>query len=284
MKKIFILCSGLILAPSMGWADVCSGGYTSLPSGAQLQATVGSSNGCKNYSTLYYQYNETVNGTTTNLAHKYIQCSTCNDGYFQVSKSGKVGTCTYTYSQCTQCTAGTYKSGTSCPSCAKGTYSTTVNASSCTTCPPLSGAYADSDLTTAVNVANGYVTTAGTGSESINECYIIYAARYYDNSGTFSFGGTCAYDGTVVKDVCADITYACLDMMGTQYNMIPGTKENTSSGAACWCNANGKNFYYTTMGSSTSASPSSCEASCYSACSYTIANTTSVRESLGCDE
>ena len=43
MRKIFILCSGLILAPSMGWADVCSGGHTSLPSGAQLQTTMGSS-------------------------------------------------------------------------------------------------------------------------------------------------------------------------------------------------------------------------------------------------
>ena len=281
MKKIFILCSGLILAPSMGWADVCSGGYTSLPSGAQLQATVGSSNGCKNYSTLYYQYNETVNGTTTNLAHKYIQCSTCNDGYFQVSKSGKVGTCTYTYSQCTQCTAGTYKSGTSCPSCAKGTYSTTVNASSCTTCPPLSGAYADSDLTTAVNVANGYVTTDGTGSTSINDCYIKYAS-YYDTSGTFTFGGTCAYDGTVTTDPCADYTYVCTD--STTPSPTTALDSNPSSGAACWAQANGKRAYYTTMGASASASSSSCETGCQNAISSAMKSTgSSLRVALGCD-
>ena len=281
MKKIFILCSGLILAPSIGWAYTCST-ETSVPTGATYNGSFGSSNGCSSSSTYYQVWSETVSGTKTTLYAKYITCSGCKSGYTQQTTDKTLQDCSYSYSSCHRCEPGTYKTSSgSCISCSVGTYSDSANASSCTTCPSLSGAYGDYARSKAVNVANGYVTTDGTGSTSINDCYIKYAS-YYDTSGTFTFGGTCAYDGTVTTDPCADYTYVCTD--STTPSPTTALDSNPSSGAACWAQANGKRAYYTTMGASASASSSSCETGCQNAISSAMKSTgSSLRVALGCD-
>ena len=96
MKKIFILCSGLILAPSIGWAYTCST-ETSVPTGANHNGSYGSSNGCSSSSTLYNVWSETVSGTTTTLYVKYIDCSGCNSGYTQQTTNKTHQDCSYTY-------------------------------------------------------------------------------------------------------------------------------------------------------------------------------------------
>ena len=280
MKKIFILCSGLILAPSMGWAYTCSS--ETEPKGS-YNGSYGSSNGCSTSNTYYQVWSETVSGTTTTLYAKYITCSGCQSGYTQQTTTKTLRDCSFTYKSCHRCEPGTYKTSSgSCISCSVGTYSTTANASSCTTCPALSGAYGDSARSKAVNVANGYVTTARTGSKSINDCYIKYASYYYDTSGTFKFGGTCAYDGTVTADPCADYTYVCTNSITP--SPTTALASNPSSGAACWAQANGKRAYFTTMGSNATASSSSCESSCANAISSAMKTTGSgLRVDLGCD-
>ena len=280
MKKIFILCSGLILAPSMGWAYTCST-ELSLPANATNNGNYGSSNGCSSSSTYYQVWSETVSGTTTTLYAKYITCSGCNSGYTQKTTNKTLQDCSYSYSSCHRCEPGTYKTSSgSCIKCSVGTYSDSANASSCTTCPSLSGAYGDSARSKAVNVANGYVTTDGTGSKSINDCYIKYAS-YYDTSGTFTFGGTCAYDGTVVADKCSvsSISGACLSSGGTTGVVIDGEKTNDMTGTHCWCNMNGKTKYASSLGTTAAQCAAACTAS--SAC-YGLTQA-SGRTEFGCD-
>lgn len=282
MKKIFILCSGLILAPSIGSAT-CTVDLTSVPSG---YLTTGGPNFDLSYCSgteTYYACNSELG--TSGVCYSYKKCTGCKSGYTKTTQSSSISGCgTITTNRCydPNCYAGTYKNTSgSCISCSVGTYSDSTNASSCTTCPALSGAYGDSARSKAVNVANGYVTTAGTGSKSINDCYIKYAS-YYDTSGTFKFGGTCAYDGTVTIDPCADYTYVCTN--STTPSPTTALASNPSSGAACWAQANGKRAYFTTMGASASASSSSCESSCKSAISSAMGSIGSaLRVALGCD-
>ena len=233
MKKIFILCSGLILSPSMGFATCTN--TTTVPSGYLTTSGPVYTTNCSSIKEGYVCDSELG---TSGVCYPYHLCNACASGYSSATKTITVGCMDLTYLHCydPNCYAGTYKNSSgACTSCSVGTYSDSTNASSCTTCPALSGAYGDSARSKAVNVANGYVTTAGTGSKSINDCYIINASYYYDTSGTFSFGGTCAYDGTVVADKCpaSSISGACLSSGGTTGVVVDGEKTNDMTGAHC---------------------------------------------------
>ncbi|MBR2011678.1 MAG: hypothetical protein IKA08_00200 [Alphaproteobacteria bacterium] len=223
---------------------------------------------------------------TSGVCYAYTICTGCKSGYTKTTQSKNIDGCgNITTNRCydPNCYAGTYKNSSgACISCSVGTYSNSTNASSCTTCPSLSGAYGDSARSKAVNVANGYVTTAGTGSTSINDCYIKNASYYYDTSGTFSFGGTCAYDGTVVVDKCpaSSISGACLSSGGTTGVVIDGEKTNDMTGAHCWCNMNGKTRYYGAVGNGTAAA---CANICTASAACYGLTQASTRTEFGCD-
>ncbi len=296
MRKIFILCSGIILAPSLGWAGTHGNACTSAFPNAYCSAWAEDTTSVNNKICTCTSCTSTARPNQTSMSgskNGYTLYSGCSCQSCSCSKnpdtSKRYGSCSCSggvadYSTCTvlTCKAGTYKSGTSCVNCAVGTYSTTTNATSCTTCPALDGAYGDYSRTKAVNVANGYVTTASTGSDSINDCYIKYA-NYYDTSGTFTFGGTCAYDGTVVVDKCpaSSITGACLSTAGTVGEVISGEKTNALTGIHCWCNMNGKTVYIGQVG--TTSNLASCNNTCTASAACYSLTQASYRTKFGCD-
>ena len=94
---------------------------------------------------------------------------------------------------------------------------------------------------------------------------------YNDTSGQHILSSYCTHSG----DLCAEVSYKCSTTTGTG-NAV-GTPADTA-GSGCWCYANGKYVYITTMGSA-----SGCASSCPNACVGTVAGNATMRENLGCD-
>jgi len=257
--------------------------YTSTkPSSGSLGATVGSSTGCSAKTTKYV----TQNTSGTNTYFGYIDCTACNSGYFLTDSQLNTTTsyCPMTYRGCTQCSAGTYKSGTQCISCSAGTYSDTVNASSCTTCPSATDIWVDSSHSSVASVANGGITSKA-GANSKSKCYLVAGKTYYNAMGAFTHPdlSACYQDGTSTVSGCSTVTYACgATNKGLATQAVQtGSNPSAGSGRYCFCITNGKYFYFTSMGF-TDGDSTYCEQSCSSACSSAVQSNTTLRTNLGC--
>ncbi len=272
--------SGVKTTTSGGFAD-CSFSYsyctlctttTTKPSGTVL-STVPVPQGCATTSVKYMTSSQTSGYFTVN------GCSTCPSGSWLEQQYGKMGACPYSRGVCTRCEPGTYRINNSCVSCSAGTYSDTYNASSCTTCPSATDFYTNSALSTYPSVSNGSITSPVKATK--NDCYAL-GKTYYDSKGTWTYGGTCTYDGTATVDNCATVTKTCLSSsMGWTSLDVKTTKPSGAAGKYCFCTANGKSFYMTTMGSS-DTDATACNSACLGACTSTITNNATLRANLGC--
>ena len=171
----------------------------------------------------------------------------------------------------------TYRScssdGTTCNestqyTCAKGYFGTSssypaifTSASGCGKCP----------LHFSTKDGGTYETTTavGYGMNSVSGCYVVATGdvtEFTDASGTYVFTPYsnpteyCYYD----FGSCSGYTTACTTSSGTMYAVVSGTKTHSASGTHCWCNVNGKSFYFASQ-STAAACASNCSSMCANA-------------------
>ena len=252
----------------VSFCSYCTASDTKPSTGSQLGSNNLVNAGCKTITKKYYYYSA-ANGYFT-----FQSCSECENGYVlntvpvPVTSFGNCGTM-YAY-QCSRsvCNAGYYGSG----------------GDDCTECPNKTDAYTSSSLSKNPSRRDGYIMS-DRGSTTVDDCYL-KDGTYYDATGAWTHGATCFYDGTsggTVTDKCATVSYACLSYTGTA-NTAVSAKPNSSSGAACWCTANNKSIYLSTMGPSVAPTyTANCENACPSACVSNVASNPTWRTALGCD-
>ena len=233
-------------------------------------SSLGGNHDITNCSTLGRKY---IYSSTANGYFEVKSCSQCANGY-SIQKSpmqinfSDCGLFYYYECQRDVCNAGYYGSG----------------GDDCTECPNKTDAYTSSSLSTNPSRRDGYIMS-DRGSTTVDDCYL-KDGTYYDATGAWTHGATCFYDGTsggTVTDKCATVSYACLSYTGTA-NTAVSAKPNSSSGAACWCTANNKSIYLSTMGPSVAPTyTANCESGCPSACGSKVAGDSTWRTLLGCD-
>ena len=246
----------------------------------QYASVTGGSNptNCATYSTRYL-YSSMANGYFI-----VNTCTSCPSGY-HFSDQRTVSfetTCSATYVECEACGSGYIYSMGKCSKCPSGTYKSGSNdTGTCQNCPAKTDAWTSSALTTNPSVSSGDVSS-DEGAGDINSCYLADGS-YYDDTGTWTHGATCYYDGTAPVDKCATVSYACLSYTGSTTTAV-AAKTNQSTGAACWCTANGLSVYFTTMGPSVAPTyTANCESSCPNTCESNMKSNTNMRNVLGCD-
>ena len=232
---------------------------------------------CATYNTKYLYY------SGGNIYHTIESCATCPSGWHidhkNIQTVNFVDGCGTVFYSCTQCGTGYIYSKGQCVKCAAGEYSNGNDSTTCLTCPSKDEAWTSSALTTKPSVSSGSISS---NSGHINKCFL-KNGTYYDTQGAFTYGDDCYYDGTLAVDKCATVSYACLSYTGTA-NTAVSAKTNSSTGGACWCTANNKSIYMTTMGPDASPTyTSNCESSCLSACKSQFTYNTTWRTAVGCD-
>lgn len=118
---------------------------------------------------------------------------------------------------------------------------------------------------------NSYATTTNTTLvPTVAGCYVVATGdetEFSDGTGTYVFTPYsnlteyCYYD----FGSCTGVTPACTTSSGTAFAVVSGTKAHDETGTHCWCNVNGKSFYF-----SSQSTASACAANCDDMCSNAV--------------